>query len=325
MGCVDRFNRSISYLRVSVTDRCNLRCVYCMPADGVPWVPHTKILRYEEMLRVVQVGASLGISKIRITGGEPLVRRGIASFVGMLAAVPGVDDLAMTTNGTLLEAHAQELADAGLHRVNVSLDTLRPERFRAITRCGTLEDVERGFRAAQEAGLEPMKFNMVLMRGVNDDEVVDFARRTLDEAFHIRFIEEMPVGPSGRERFVPISEVRGQIEDAFGLLEAVRLRAGNGPASYYRIPGAKGTIGFISAVTEHFCHQCNRLRLTADGNLRPCLLSNEEIPLREALRSGISDEELRSLFLSAVAAKPERHHLLEGASPDGRNMSQIGG
>ncbi len=325
MGCVDRFNRDISYLRVSVTDRCNLRCVYCMPPDGVPWLPHANILRYEEIVRVVRVGASLGISKVRITGGEPLVRKGIASLVGMLAAIPGVDDLAMTTNGTLLAEHAQELADAGLHRVNMSLDTLRPERFRTITRCGALADVERGYRAAQEAGLTPIKFNMVLMRGVNDDEVVDFAQKTLSEAFHIRFIEEMPVGLSGRARFMPISEAREQIEAAFGPLEAVRLRAGNGPASYYRIPGAEGTIGFISAVTNHFCYRCNRLRLTADGNLRPCLLSNEEIPLREPLRSGISDEELRSLFLSAVAAKPERHHLLEGSIPGGRNMSQIGG
>ncbi len=325
MGCVDRFNRSISYLRVSVTDRCNLRCVYCMPPNGVPWVPHASILRYEEITRIVAVGASLGISKVRLTGGEPLVRKGIVSLVEMLAAVPGVDDLAMTTNGTLLAQYAQELASAGLRRVNMSLDTLRPERYRAITRGGALEDVERGFRAAQEAGLKPVKFNTVLMRGVNDDEIVDFARRTLGEPFHVRFIEEMPIGLSGQMRFMPVSEAREQIEAAFGPLETVHQRQGNGPASYYRIPGARGTIGFISAVTDHFCRQCNRLRLTADGNLRPCLLSDGEIPLREPLRSGISDEELKTLFLSAIVAKPERHHLVEGVAPGGRSMSQIGG
>lgn len=325
MGCVDRFNRSISYLRISVTDRCNLRCVYCMPPEGVPGVPHSDILRYEEIVRIAAVGVDLGISKVRITGGEPLVRKGIAALVEMLAALPGVDDLAMTTNGILLEQHAQELARAGLHRVNISLDTLQPERYRAITRWGMLEDVERGYRAAQQAGLEPVKFNMVLMRGVNDDEVVEFARRTLDEPFHIRFIEEMPVGLSGRERFMPVSEAREQIEATFGQLEAVHQRKGNGPASYYRIPGSEGTIGFIGAVTQHFCHQCNRLRLTADGNLRPCLLSEREISLRGPLRAGISDAELRALFLSAILAKPERHHLVEGSMPTGRNMAQIGG
>jgi len=325
MGCLDNFNRSISYLRVSVTDRCNLRCMYCMPPDGVPWVAHESILRYEEIVRIVRVGAGLGISKVRLTGGEPLVRAGIESLVSMLAAVPGVDDIAMTTNGILLQRYANILAQAGLHRVNVSLDTLRPDRFRAITRLGNLEDVERGIRAAHEAGLEPVKINVVLMRGVNDDEVVDFARRTLAEPFHVRFIEEMPVGQAGRGNFLPVAEARAQIEAEFGPLEAAHQRKGNGPASYYRIPGAQGTIGFISAVSEHFCHHCNRLRLTADGRLRPCLLSEAEIPLREALRSGITDEQLRELFLSAVVAKPERHQLAEGALPAGRSMSQIGG
>jgi cyclic pyranopterin phosphate synthase len=296
-----------------------------MPPEGVPWVPHSDILRYEEIVRIAAVGVGLGISKVRITGGEPLVRKGIAALVEMLAALPGVDDLAMTTNGILLEQHAQELARAGLQRVNISLDTLRTERYRDITRRGTLEAVERGCRAARRAGLEPIKFNMVLMRGVNDDEIVDFARKTLDEPFHIRFIEEMPVELTGEGRFMPVSEAQAQIEAAFGPLEAVYQRKGNGPASYYRVPGGEGTIGFIGAVTQHFCHQCNRLRLTADGNLRPCLLSGREVPLREPLRAGISDVELRSIFLSAILAKPERHHLVEGSVPIGRNMAQIGG
>lgn len=325
MGCVDSFNRSISYLRVSVTDRCNLRCVYCMPPEGIPWVPHENILRYEEIVRVVRIAAQMGIIKIRLTGGEPLVRAGIVSLVGMIAAVPGVDDLAMTTNGVLLAQSANDLARAGLHRVNVSLDTLRPERFRAITRLGNLEDVERGLMAAREAGLEPVKVNTVLMRGVNDDEIVDFARRTLREPFHVRFIEEMPVGTARNMRFLPVAEARKRIEAAFGPLVAAHQRVGNGPASYYRIPGAQGTIGFISAVSEHFCHACNRLRLTADGRLRPCLLSDAEIPLREALRSGVNDEELKQIILSAVAAKPDGHHLNEGIAASGRGMSQIGG
>lgn len=325
MGCVDSFNRSISYLRVSVTDRCNLRCVYCMPLEGVPWVPHENILRYEEIVRVVRVAAQMGITKVRLTGGEPLVRAGIVSLVETIAAIPGVDDLAMTTNGVLLAQYAAELAKAGLRRVNVSLDTLRPERFRAITRLGTLEDVEQGLVAARLAGLEPVKVNTVLMRGMNDDEIVDFARRTLREPFHVRFIEEMPVGAGTEVRFLPVAEAREHIEAAFGPLVSAHQRVGNGPASYYRIRGALGTIGFISAVSEHFCHACNRLRLTADGRLRPCLLSDTEIPLREALRSGVDDAELKRIILSAVAVKPDGHHLNEGIAVPGRGMSQIGG
>lgn len=325
MGCVDSFNRSISYLRVSVTDRCNLRCQYCMPPDGVVSIPHENILRYEEIVRIVRLGAELEITKVRLTGGEPLVRAGIVSLVAMLAAIPGVDDLAMTTNGILLAGYARELARAGLNRVNVSLDTLRAERFRAITRLGNIQDVERGIAAAHEAGLEPVKVNTVLMRGVNDDEIVDFARRTLEEPFHVRFIEEMPVGLTGRVSFLSATEAMARIEVEFGPLEVAHQRKGNGPASYYRIPGAQGTVGFISAVSEHFCHQCNRLRLTADGRLRPCLLSDAEIPLREAVRAGISDEALKEMLVSAVVSKPERHHLAEGNAPEARGMSQIGG
>jgi len=296
-----------------------------MPPGGVVSIPHENILRYEEIVRIVRLGTELGITKVRLTGGEPLVRAGIVSLVAMLAAIPGVDDLAMTTNGMLLAEYARELASAGLNRVNVSLDTLRADRFRAITRLGSIQEVERGIAAAREAGLEPVKVNTVLMRGVNDDEVVDFARRTLEEPFHVRFIEEMPVGLGGRMSFLPASEAMARIQAEFGPLEVAHQRKGNGPASYYRIPGAQGTVGFISAVSEHFCHQCNRLRLTADGRLRPCLLSDAEIPLREALRAGISDEALKEMFVSAVIAKPESHHLAEGNAPEGRSMSQIGG
>jgi cyclic pyranopterin phosphate synthase len=288
-------------------------------------MPHESILRYEEIVRIVRLGAELGITKVRLTGGEPLVRAGIVSLVAMLAAIPGVDDLAMTTNGLLLAGYARELASAGLNRVNVSLDTLRADRFRAITRLGDIQEVERGIAAAREAGLEPVKVNTVLIRGVNDDEIVDFARRTLQEPFHVRFIEEMPVGHAGRLSFLPAAEAMARIQAEFGPLEVAHQRKGNGPASYYRIPGAQGTVGFISAVSEHFCHQCNRLRLTADGRLRPCLLSDAEIPLREALRAGISDEALKQMLVSAVVAKPERHHLAEGSTPEARSMSQIGG
>jgi cyclic pyranopterin phosphate synthase len=326
----DDFGRAINYLRVSVTDRCNLRCVYCMPAGGIDKQAHGGILRYEEIALVVRAAAELGVRKVRLTGGEPLARLGLPDLVGMLAAIPGIDDLAMTTNGTLLARHAQALAAAGLRRVNISLDTLRPERFAQITRLGRLEDVWAGIAAAQAAGLAPIKLNMVVVRGLNDDEVVDFARRTMSDGWHVRFIELMPIGANvdwAGDGTVPIKDVRGRIEAALGPLQAVGpgRPAGNGPARYYRLPGATGTVGFIAALSEHFCRACNRLRLTADGRLRPCLMSDEELDLRPALRAGADLEAVKELLIQAIRRKPERHHLDEARAPQGRTMSEIGG
>lgn len=328
MPYLDNFNRPISYLRISVTDRCNLRCVYCMPPEGVPWRSHEEILRYEEIELIVQAAASLGISKVRLTGGEPLVRLGVVELVRMLARIPGIDDLAMTTNGTLLARYAAELAQAGLKRVNVSLDTLQPERFRQITRHGDLSAVFEGLAAAREAGLVPVKVNMVVVRGLNDDEVVDFARLTLKDDWHVRFIELMPLGANAAwagDGYVSVGEVRRRIEAGLGELAPAKVGVGNGPARYYRLPEAVGTIGFISPVSEHFCYQCNRLRLTADGRLRPCLLSDYEIDLRTPLRHGAGLTEVKELLVHSIRAKPERHLLAESIAPKERAMSEIGG
>ena len=348
MPYLDNFNRPISYLRVSVTDRCNLRCVYCMPPEGVPWRPHEEILRYEEIETVVRAAAELGISKVRLTGGETLVRKDLVDLVAMLARIPGIDDLAMTTNGTLLARYADELKATGLKRVNVSLDTLRPERFRTITRLGKLSDTLEGIAAAKEAGLVPVKINTVVIRGLNDDEVVDLARLTRAppprllpppippnfggqrgrEGWHVRFIEVMPLGDNADwagNGYVPMGEVRERIERELGELIPAKLAAGGGPARYYRLPGAQGTIGFITPISEHFCYQCNRLRLTADGKLRPCLLSDYEIDLRTPLRQGASAEEIKALIIEGIRNKPERHHLSEQVIPQGRAMSEIGG
>jgi GTP 3',8-cyclase len=324
----DDFGRAINYLRVSVTDRCNLRCVYCMPEDGIDKQPHSTILRYEELELIVRAAAELGISKVRLTGGEPLARLGIAGFVRIMSGIPGIDDLSMTTNGTLLARHAQDLADAGLHRLNISLDSLRPDRFSRITRRGRLEDVFAGIAAAHQAGLEPIKLNIVVIRGLNDDEVVDFARKTRTDGWHVRFIELMPIGANvawAADGAVTVGEMREYIQQALGPLEAVHGPRGNGPARYYHLAGAEGSIGFIGAKSEHFCAACNRLRLTADGRLRPCLMSDQEIDLREPLRAGAGLDALKAILSQAIRSKPERHHLDQALSPHDRTMAQIGG
>ncbi len=330
---VDRFGRRINYLRLSVTDRCNLRCPYCMPADGIPLIPQREILSYEEIRTIVQTAAGLGISRVRLTGGEPLVRDQLPKLVGMLSELEGVEELSLTTNGTLLKNYARKLKQAGLSRVNVSLDTLKAGRYRDITRHGELSAVLDGIEAARGAGLLPVKINMVVMRGVNDDEILDFARMTIDQEWHVRFIERMPFNRAGDS--IPTSEVQQRIA-ALGELEPRVPPTGNGPAAYYRLPGAAGTIGFITPLSEPaFCSRCNRLRLSAEGRLRPCLLSNDEIDLRTPLRNNAPSAELRELVLKAVASKPEHHRLEEGnATPlkirgaggvMNRNMSRIGG
>ena len=323
----DSLDRPISYLRVSVTDRCNLRCVYCMPEEGVPLRDHESILRYEEIARIVRVAAEMGITKIRLTGGEPLARLGVVQLVRQMAEIPGIDDLSMTTNGTLLAQQAEALAAAGLNRVNISLDSLRADRFRAMTRRGDLQNALDGIQAAYDAGLVPVKINMVVLHGFNVDEVADMARRTVEDAWNVRYIEVMPLGAGAQwtgDGYVPAGEIQHIIEEAFGPLEPANLR-GNGPANTWRIPGAEGTIGFITPVSEHFCHQCNRLRLTADGRLLPCLLSDLETDLRGPLRAGADDEALRELFRSAIQSKPGGHHLMQHQVPRAREMSRIGG
>ncbi len=324
-GLSDSFQRPINYLRVSVTDRCNLRCVYCMPAEGVSLMPREDILTYEEIRTIVAAAAEIGISKVRITGGEPLVRAGLPALIEMLASVETIDDISMTTNGILLACRAAELKQAGLRRVNISLDTLRLDRFTQISRGGNITDVLNSIEAAKAAGLNPVKINMVVMAGINDDEIADFAARTIREDWHVRFIELMPFGSrETTSRFVPVAEMRRRLEPLGGL-EPCAMKVGNGPAKYFRLPKARGTIGFITPVTDHFCIHCNRLRLTADGKLRLCLMSEQEVDLRQPLRRGASAADLKKLIEEAVAAKPLSHHLAEGCVPHGRYFSQIGG
>ena len=325
-GLSDSFQRPITYLRISVTDRCNLRCIYCMPESGISLMSHYDILSYEEIYTVVKAAAEMGISKVRLTGGEPLVRAGLPDLVALISSIDTIEDISLTTNGILLAQYAAELKEAGLRRVNVSLDTLKPERFRQITRCGTLQSTLEGIEAALLTGLTPVKINMVVMAGVNDDELTDFAAKTVKDGWNVRFIELMP--SSANEpvsgKLVSVSDMKKRIE-AMGKLEPSQIEVGNGPAKYFRLPGASGTIGFISPVTEHFCFQCNRLRLTADGKLRPCLLSEDEIDLKAPLRGGAPMEELKKLIARAIATKPKGHRLAEGTRPKGRPFSQVGG
>ena len=307
----DRFGRRIEYLRISVTDRCNLRCVYCLPANGVRWQPREHVLRFEEILDVVRAGVRLGITHVRLTGGEPLVREGLVELAHMLAAVPGLEDLALTTNGVLLARDAQALARAGLRRVNISLDTLKPDRFHAITRFGAIEDVHEGIDAALNAGLHPVKLNVVVMRGVNDDEIVHIGRLAVDRPLHVRFIELMPIGDYfSRERLVPSDEMLARL-NPLGELCPVDGPVGCGPARSYTWAGARGSVGIIGAMTQAFCARCNRLRLTATGQLRPCLDQESAVDLVPALRPVVDHEQLAQRICHAVAAKPERHAMAQ--------------
>ncbi len=325
-GLSDSFQRPINYLRVSVTDRCNLRCIYCMPTSGVNLMSHSDILTYEEVYTVVQAAAQLGISKVRVTGGEPLVRSGLPKLIQMLTQIDAIDDISLTTNGILLSDYASELKSAGLRRVNVSLDTLKPDRFESITRGRGLSAVLEGIEVARSVGLNPVKINVVVMAGINDDELLDFAAKTIDDGWHVRFIELMPVADEGitNHQLVPVRDMRERLE-SLGELELCLLAIGNGAAKYFRFPGATGTIGFITPVSEHFCFHCNRLRLTADGKLRPCLLAEDEVDLKQPLCSGVSLTGLKQLIEETVARKPLRHHLVEGRVPKDRPFSQVGG
>ncbi len=323
----DRFGRRLNYLRISVTDRCNLRCVYCMPED-MAFRPSEELLQDEEILRLVRLFASLGFEKVRLTGGEPTVRAGIVDLVRGLAATPGIRQVTMTTNGTLLSRLARPLAEAGLQRVNISLDTLHPGKFRRLTRWGDLEDVLDGIQAAEAAGLIPVKLNTVVVRGYNETDVVDLAALTLKHPWQVRFIEMMPFAGATeiqQRMVVTAAEMRQRIEAALGPLTPVNGGRLDGEARLFRLPQAQGTVGFIASVSQPFCAACTRVRLTADGYLRLCLLREQEVNLLDPLRQGASDEDLRRLIVQALWAKPWGHGLAQGEIPLNRTMSQIGG
>ena len=327
---IDPFKRTINYLRISITDRCNLRCIYCMPPEGVVSLAHDAILSYEEIARIVAVAAGEGIQKVRITGGEPLVRKGVVDLIGLLSKVKGIEDLSITTNGILLSEYAQPLFDAGLMRINVSMDSLRPQLFKEITRGGDLSLVLKGIEKAEAVGLNPIKLNVVAMKGFNDSEVIDFARLTLSHDYHIRFIEFMPVGHDNgwnRDSYLSGEHIKQIIDRHYKLQSIVRAGQGTqGPADLFRIDGARGVIGFINAISNHFCSSCNRLRLTADGKLRPCLFSDSEFDVRYTMRQGGSNDDLKALLHAALSAKPKKHALFEPSFRKCvRDMVSIGG
>ncbi len=329
MPLIDTHNRSIDYLRISVTDRCNLSCVYCKPRSAMKMLGHADILTYEEILRLVSFAVPLGISRVRVTGGEPLVRRGIVDFIASLKRIAGLDDVSLTTNGVFLADLSEDLARSGMPRLNISLDSLDRKRFLRITGSDSWDKVWRGIERAEELGFVPLKLNMVPVKGLNDDEIADFARLTLERPFHVRFIEFMPIGAKdrwSRDACVPSSDVRRTIENALGALVPVSAGNSGGPSSNFKIPGARGVIGFISPITRHFCESCRRLRLTADGKIRPCLLSDTEIDIKSPLRGGCSDAELERLLRLSLEVKPDRHYIDETSGAlFQRTMSKIGG
>jgi cyclic pyranopterin phosphate synthase len=323
-GLLDSWQRQVNYLRVSITDFCNLNCSYCTETAG-PQLTRADILTYEEIQRLVTIASRLGISKVRLTGGEPLLRPDLAKLIEMISGTPGIDDVALTTNGTVLARFVTQLKEAGLTRVNISLDTLERDRFKAITGHDRLGDVLNGIELATAAGLTPVKINMVVMRGKNEDEIIDFAMNTVELGWNVRYIEYMPFTSADMATVVSAGEIHGRITREVGPLEPYRMKTGNGPARYFRLAGAKGTIGFISPMTEHFCATCNRLRVTADGHLRPCLLDDDEVDVKKVLRDGSSDEQLETTIRRAVGIKRDRHHLNEGIPAPERPMRQIGG
>lgn len=324
---LDRFGRNINYLRISLTDRCNLRCVYCMPED-MTFRPRSELLQDDEIIRLVRLFAGLGFHKFRLTGGEPTIRANVVSLVEAMAATPGVDKIAMTTNGLLLDRLAHPLAGAGMHRVNISIDTLDPLKFKKLTRWGEVEDVWRGIRAAEAAGLE-IKLNAVVVRNYNDQEdVVDLARLTLYQPWQVRFIEMMPFGDVADFQLsgvVTQAELQQTIEASLGTLSPVNQGELDGEASLYQLAGAPGRVGFISSVSHPFCASCNRARLTADGRLRLCLLREKEVDLMTPMRSGATDDELRAIIEKGIWWKPWGHGLAQDVIPLNRVMSEIGG
>lgn len=327
-GMRDNFGRRVEYLRISVTDKCNLRCVYCMPLGGLDWLPRDELLSYEEITSIVRVMAGMGLRRVRLTGGEPLVRRDIAALVRMIAAVPGIEDIALSTNAVLLADVAQELRAAGVARLNVSLDSLVPDRVDAISRRpGSHRAIFEGLDAAEKAGFDPIKINAVIMRGRNDDEIESFAAITLERPWHVRFIEVMPTGDNlgiSADEFVPAMEMLARLQ-AIGSLEPVAGPMGNGPATYFRFASGVGTVGVITPMSHNYCERCNRMRLTASGQLRPCLFGSIQTDLRTALRAG---DRIEPLIEETLRIKPERHFLIQGSAAGSgglRALSEVGG
>ncbi len=326
---IDSFGRTISYLRLSITDRCNLRCRYCKPNGSVASLAHEDILSYEELHRLTRIAVNLGIRKVRVTGGEPLVRRGAPDFLSALAHIQGLEDVSLTTNGVLLKKHLSQIQEGGVRRINISLDTLKRERYRWITGTDAFNDVCEAIELAREMRFHPIKLNMVVTKGFNDDEVGDMALLARAYPYHIRFIEYMPVGGSLTDTHsctVPIHEIRSQLEARIGPLLPVPKGINDGPAERYRFEGGAGEIGFIGSMSNHFCASCNRLRLTANGYLRPCLLSNARQDIKGPLRDGATDAELEGLFWQAVERKPAKHVFSAGTEAViWDQMSAIGG
>ena len=321
----DQFGRGIEYLRISVTDRCNFRCVYCMPEHGLDWLPKSDILSYEEITSIVTQLAPLGLRRLRITGGEPTIRPGLVSLIAMLRAVEGIEDISLSTNGVKLPEMAGPMRAAGLDRVNMSCDSLRADRIAGIARRSFPFDPVASAQAATDAGLDPVKFNVVVMRGINDDEIESLSRLTLDHPWHVRFIELMPVGEMASltwEHVVPSDEVLSRAARLGALVPADGPARGNGPATYYRFAGAPGSIGVITPMTHTYCGSCNRVRLTADGRLRTCLYGDHEVNLRDPLRAG---QPMEPLLRRALAGKPKEHDLLQMKVGGLRALSQVGG
>jgi cyclic pyranopterin phosphate synthase len=329
---LDKYSREINYLRVSITDRCNLHCVYCRPKEGISLQGHEDILRYEEIIRVVSLAVRMGLIKVRVTGGEPLVRRGCVDFLAALKKIDGLQDISLTTNGILLEEYAEKIFNTGITRINISLDSLDKDKYFKITNGGNLDAVLRGIIRAEEVGFSPIKINTVLIKGFNDDEALDFAKLAMKKPFQIRFIELMPMGKTKLdygEDYMPASQLIEKISRSYELepLKSKKKKS-DGPAKIFKIKGGRGEIGFINPVSDHFCATCNRLRLTSDGKLRACLLNEAEIDLKKALRDKCSDTELEKLIWDAVLLKPKKHDVAcidNSIKKCSRGMSEIGG
>lgn len=318
----DLYNRKINYMRISITDLCNLRCKYCMPSEGICKKDHDDILSLEEIVEIVKAGVKLGIDKVRITGGEPLVRKGIVEFIQLISNIDGIKDIAITTNGILLPKYAEDLKKAGLKRVNISIDSLNPQKYKEITRGGDLSKVLEGIKESIRVGLTPVKLNVVAVGGYNEDEIEDFINLTVDEPIDVRFIELMPIGEAsewGKEKFISNEYIQNKFTNLIEL-----ETESSSPARYYKLPGAKGRVGFINPISNHFCGACNRIRLTSDGKLKPCLHSNNEIDILEAVKN--SPEKIYDVLKSAILGKPEKHDLYsEDHEESNRSMFQIGG
>lgn len=325
-GLIDAYQRHINYLRISITDHCNLQCLYCVPSGAVQKVSHESILRYEEILRLAAVGVQLGITKLRVTGGEPFVRKGCCGFLEKLSRIKGLSDISLTTNGILLQQHLPRLYEIGIRRLNISLDTLDPDKYSKITGVNAFDRVWEAILSALEIGFSPVKINVVALNGINDDELKALANLTFKLPVHVRFIEQMPFGSRYTQNQSPLlaRQIRQQIETIAPLFPVTR-QENDGPARRFRFEDAAGEIGLITAVSRHFCSECNRLRLTADGRIRTCLLSNKTTDIKTALRNGATDEELAGIFLAAVADKPRQHNIDSFRSSELNRMVSIGG